>query len=78
MLRYIGPNNGQGIRMLINGEQVDSDKSKYLESFTAGDGRIVVGRRFTDRDQAYASVPVDELIFFNSALTWNEIRTLYN
>ena len=54
-----------------------SDTTKNVQSRSAGDGRIVVGRYFTDMDQWYSSVEVDELVFFNRALTVDDIETLY-
>ena len=78
MLNYIGPNNGQGIRMYHNGEQVASDTGKTGITNSAGDGRIVVGRYYTNADRDYATVQVDELIFFNQSLSVDEIRMLYD
>ena len=78
MLNYIGPNNGEGIRGYINGEQVAIDTTKTPQSPLAGDGRIVIGRRFTDVDEKYASVQVDELIFFNKSLKTAEIDAIFN
>ena len=45
-------------------------------SHIPGDGRIVIGRRFSELDSNYASVQVDELLFFNQALTFTEINAL--
>ena len=47
-------------------------------SLTAGDGRIVVGRRYTSSDEKYASVMVDELVFFDAALTSDDVQSIYN
>ena len=41
-----------------------------------GDGRIVIGRRFTGSDREYISVQVDELLLFNKTLSEEEIRKL--
>ena len=78
MLNYIGPNTGEGIRVYYNGGGVGGDNTKWNRSPSAGDGRIVVGRYYTGRSQRYASVEVDELIFFNRYLSIEEIRMLYN
>ena len=78
VLNYIGPENGQGIRNYNDGAEVESDTTKNQQSFSPGDGRIVVGRFFTDRNQQYASVQVDELIFFNRTLTSAEVNSVYN
>ena len=78
VLNYIGPNNGEGTAMYINGTEVKSVTTKYAVSSAAGDGRIVVGRVYTNLDQDYASVQVDELIYFNQALTDEEIHSIFN
>ena len=55
-----------------------SDTTKDAYSHSAGDSRIVVGRIYADRDQRYASVQVDELIYFNAALTSDHVQSIYN
>ena len=50
--------------------------TKYSEPSLQSDGRVVIGRYFTDEDDHYASVQVDELFFFNAALSDFEIMTL--
>ena len=68
-----------GDAMYINGTEVMRATNWYDEyNFSAGDGRIVVGKRQTDANQDFASVQVDELIFFNQALTDEEIKSIYN
>ena len=78
VLNYIGPDNGQGIGIYYNGAEVASDTTKTSGSYSAGYGRIVVGRRYTNEDRLYTSVQVDELVFFNVALTPEYIQSLYN
>ena len=75
MLNYIGPDDGQGIR--VYGMEVVGSTIRDV-SRSAGDGRIVVGRGRTDEDSFYASMQIDELIFFNKALSTNDINLLYN
>ena len=77
VLNYLGPGDGEGIRIYYDGSEVASDTTKTARSRSAGDGRIVVGRWYIDRDENYASVEIDELIFFNQALTVDNIETLY-
>ena len=77
MLNYLGPNNGQGIRIYYNATEVGSDTSKTVETKVAADGRIVVGRALTNYNHFYASIHIDELIFFNQALSLEEIRTIH-
>ena len=78
MLNYIGPNNGEGLRVFYNGTQVATDNTKSTALFTSGDRRIVVGRYYTGRRQRYASVEVDELMFFNHSLSIEQVNRLQN
>ena len=75
VFNYIGDDDGQGIR--VYGMEVVSDATRDVAR-SAGDGRIVVGRRWTDQDTYYASMEIDELIFFNKALSTTDIELLYN
>ena len=43
---------------------------------TSVDGRIVIGRLYTNSDQAYSSVEIDELRFFNQSLSEAQITML--
>ena len=78
MLNYIRPNDGEGIRIYYNGQVVANDTTKNERPYSAGDGRIVVGRYYPDLDRNYASVQVDELIYFNAALTSDEVQSICN
>ena len=78
VLNYIGPHVGEGIRNYYNGQEVASDTDKERVDRSTGDGRIVVGREYTDGDRDYASVQVDELIYFNAVLTHAEVQSIYN
>ena len=78
VLNYRGPNDGEGIRIYYDGTEVASNTTEGLGSRSAGDGRIVVGRVHTNHDERYASVQVDELIYFNAALTSDEVQSIYN
>ena len=80
VLNYIGPNNGEGIRMFINGAEVASKTTKSVSSYTpsSGDGRIIVGRTFTNSYERYTSLQIDELVYFNQDLNTEEIIQLYN
>ena len=73
---YIGPQDGQGIRIYYDGIETGSDTTKDGDSEQVGEGRIVIGRLATDEDADYASVEVDELMFFNMKLTEPEIVML--
>ena len=78
MLNYLGPNDGEGVAIYYDGREVANETLKLSNSNSAGDGRIVVGRRLTNQDISYASVQVDELIFFNEALTRVHVQSIYN
>ena len=78
VLNYIGPNDGEGIQIYYNGAEVANDTTKSDGTYSAGDGRIIVGRRYIDEDRRYASMEIDELIFFNEALSTSDIKLLYN
>ena len=60
VLNFIGPNDEEGVRIYYNGEEVKRDTIKSSSFHAAGDGRIVVGRYYPDRDERYACVQVDE------------------
>ena len=64
--------------MFIDGEEVASDTTKHGVSYSPGDGRIVVGRYYTNYDLSYPSVQVDELIYFNASLTSDNVQSIYN
>ena len=50
------------------------------DEYSTGNGQVVLGRYFTDRDDAqyYASGSVDELMFFNTKLSDLDIEALVN
>ena len=75
VLNYLGSN--EGIQIFFDEELKESDTTKALFTESAADGRIVVGRRYTDRNRLYGSIELDELIFFNQALTVDDIETLH-
>ena len=79
-VNYIGPNNGQGIRLYYNGAEVTSSASKGISGspYSPADGRMVVGKSYVDTNlDHFASLAVDELLFFNSQLTDEQITALY-
>ena len=67
-LNFIGPDDGQGIRIYLDGTQASSDVTKSNYNFSSGDGRVSVGRMYSGIDAFYADVDVDELFFFNAQL----------
>ena len=73
---FIGPNDGQGIRLYYDGAEVAGDTTKTAVTKSIGDGRIVVGRYYTDRDEKYSSLLLDECIIFNNSLSISDIQML--
>ena len=63
VLNYIGSGSGEGIRVFYNGGQVASDTTSWGYIRHAPNGRIVIGRVYTDYSIYYSSVQVDELAF---------------
>ena len=59
-----------------NGAEVASDTDNGGGPYSTADGRIVVGRYYTEEDGYYASVQVDKLVFFNSSLKTADIEAL--
>ena len=77
-LNHFGSKDGQGVRMYLDGIEVASDTTKLLHLSATGDGRIIAGKLRTDSNACYASVEVDELIFFNQSLTNDKVQSIYN
>ena len=71
-------NDRKGVWVYYDGKQVGKDTSLETGSSVHdnGNGRIAVGRRFAESDQKYASVQLDELLFFNQALTERQVTML--
>ena len=78
VLNFIGPNIGQGVQAFRDGTQRDASTGGSDGRDTTGDGRVVIGRKFTNANGDYAHVEVDELIFFNKALSAEEVGHLYD
>ena len=79
VFNYIGTNNAEGITIYHDGAEVGSSTEKPLGSRNGGPGVVVLGRYFVQFQEInYASVMVDELLFFNKNLNPQEIQILYN
>ena len=76
LFNFVGPNTGQGFTVYHDGELVANIIRTRPITATSVDRRIVIGRWATDRDEFYSSLEMDELVFFNKALTDAEIRML--
>ena len=53
----------------VNGDIVFSDSRKYEQDTTPGEGKLAIGRAFTEVDGLYTSMEVDRVVFFNNILT---------
>ena len=76
VFNFIGSENGQGFISYHNGVNVLSDNSKDLNRWLPGDRKIVIGRLYTDDNEGYSSVHLDEFLIFNQALTEAQINRL--
>ena len=71
-----GPNEGQGFSVYHDGSLVKRDSTKAQKNHTESSGTVIIGKRFTDRDEDYGSVMVDELMFWDRELLPEEMQTL--
>ena len=78
VLNYIGPNNGQGIRIYEDGVLTGSDDMKSSRAIASGNGRVVVGRIYTNYDAQHGGIDADELLFFNQALGDQQVLDIKN
>ena len=76
MMNFIGPGNGQGIRVYKDGVLEGDSDTIASENLPAEDGAVVVGRTQTRKDDFYGSVSIDELLFFDEILTQFSITQL--
>ena len=78
MVNYDVNEDGDEIRVHWDGTLVASDQTKGSDSrFSVGDGKIVVGVLQTDNSLGFASVLIDELIFYNKVLSNDDIEGLF-
>ena len=75
VLNYIGPSNGQGFRIYLDGAFYYSVQTKATTAISSGDGRVVVGRFHTEDDESF---DIDELLLFNHQLSDQEIMEVKN
>ena len=76
VMNFIGPNDGEGWRVYHDGIDLKHERWKQSSESYPNNGRITIGRRYTNHDGSYVDIQVDELMFFNKTLTVTEIRTL--
>ena len=82
VLNFLGPNDGQGIHIYYNGELKSVKDKPVQHTYAEGDRRIVIGRYYSGNNNTkydrFASVQVDELLFFNQALKLDEISKYFD
>ena len=55
-----------------------SDDMKSSRAIASGNGRVVVGRIYTNYDAQHGGIDVDELLFFNQALSDQQVLDIKN
>ena len=81
VVNFIGPGEGQGIRIYHDGNSANEDRWTRTVGKTSGDPKNInfyIGRFASISIPHVVSVEVDELYFFNQALTAAEIKILSN
>ena len=73
IFNYFGPSDEEGMQVYRDGAEETIGQRREDQS-PAGDGRVVIGRMFPNQDKNYATMQIDELIFFNQLLTPEEIQ----
>ena len=58
------------------GIHTKTDTTKNSNPVGKGNGKVVIGKFFTDRNERYSNIEMDELYFFNTVLNTEEISTL--
>ena len=75
-VNFIGPNNGEGLRVYHDGKLVANINRKWKYRLSSVDGRIVIGGLGIGFGNRYTSLHVDDLVFFNQPLSEEEIVML--
>ena len=76
-MNYLGLNDT--VRIYFDGTELEPElMDKYPSNNTAGDGRVFLGKRYTDGTIYPVMMKIDELIFFNQALSITDIQLIYN
>ena len=75
----VGVNAGEGVKVYHNG------LIKAFDSFLPsqdvdiiGIGHLAIGRAGLDLNEKYTSVDVDEILIFDTALTDQEVKAIYD
>ena len=76
MMVYHGPWNG--VTMYIDGAFASSNTNLYSFGLNAGNGRMVLGRRETNKDDMYASFLMDELSLWTEEFPADDVQDLFD
>ena len=77
VVNFLGPNDGQGFTVYNDGVQIGTGSRRIGSTeHVEADGRIVLGRFYTEDNSFYGSVFIDELYFYNQCLSQEEITRL--
>ena len=75
---FTGLGDGEIFKTYCDGTICDEDDDWSFDVITGpGNGIVVIGRSYTNLHNGYASVELDELLFFNLALEVQEVEALY-
>ena len=62
-----------------NGTLVGSDETgNTINGRESGNGRMVIGQQFTNTDEKYVSMHLDEVMMWNEALNVEEIKYIHS
>ena len=76
VLNYIGPEDGQGMRIYLDGILARNVTTKLSGGTRNSDGRLRLGSQYTSGLNAIDDI--DELLFFNNILTDDQIMKVKN
>ena len=68
----------EGFQVFKDGALVSGQSSIVTFHRQPGDGRLVLGKRYTKSDDFYSSVDLDEVVFINRKLTEPEVERIHN
>ena len=68
---------GVGITVYYDGRVIGTDTEKEGLSKPAGNGQVVIGKRYSGKGDEHATVSIDEIKFYNKALSPEEIGNMY-
>ena len=76
-VNYIGPDEGQGINVYLNGV-LDLPEANFRPfNYQPTTRNVVVGKCYNGQDATY-SLDVDELMFFEEVLSQSDVEKIYS